>query len=86
MICVYKKRSIEWIWVECAKIVCHGDGLIHDGQKEGIRTFCTLDSNPFNDVYSIFMLSVILIMRIEWKELKTDENVIGCDLESIRFL
>ena len=46
----------------------------------------TLDSNPFNDVYSIFMLSVILIMRIEWKELKTDENVIGCDLESIRFL
>ena len=40
------------------------------------------DSNPFNDVYSIFMLSVILIMRIEWKELKTDENVFGCDLES----
>ena len=31
MICVYKKRSIEWIWVECAKIACHGDGLIHNG-------------------------------------------------------
>ena len=82
MICVHGTRSIEWIWVECAKIACHGDGLIHDGQKERIRTFCTLDSNPFNDVYSIFMLSVILIMRIEWKELKTDENVFGCDLES----
>ena len=77
-----KSRSIEWIWVECAKIACHGDGLIHDGQKERIRTFCTLDSNLFNDVNSIFMLSVILIMRIEWKELKTDENVFGCDLES----
>ena len=54
-----------------------------DDRKEEERT---MDSNPFNDVYSIFMLSVILIMRIEWKELKTDENVIGCDLESIRFL
>ena len=31
MICVYKSRSIEWIWVECAKIACHGDGLIHNG-------------------------------------------------------
>ena len=31
MICVYISRSIEWIWVECAKIACHGDGLIHDG-------------------------------------------------------
>ena len=53
-----------------------------DDRKEGR----TLDFNPFNNVYSIYMLSVILIMRIEWKELKTDENVIGCDLESIRFL
>ena len=50
-----------------------------DDRKEEERT---MDSNPFNDVYSIFMLSVILIMRIEWKELKTDENVFGCDLES----
>ena len=56
------------------------------GRKEK-RTFCTLDSNPFNDVYSILMLSVIMIMRIEWKESKwIGENVIGCDLESIRFL
>ena len=86
MICVYKSRSIEWIWVECAKIACHGDGLIHDGQKERIRTFCTLDSNPFNDVYSIYMLSVIMIMRTEWKESKMDEDVNGWDLESIRFL
>ena len=70
MICVHGTRSIEWIWVECAKIACHGDGLIHDGQKERIRTFCTLDSNPFNDVYSIFMLSVILIMRTEWERIK----------------
>ena len=31
MICVYISRSIEWIWVECAKIACHGDGLIHNG-------------------------------------------------------
>ena len=31
VICVYKTRSIEWILVECAKIACHGDGLIHDG-------------------------------------------------------
>ena len=31
VISVYILRSIEWIWVECAKIVCHGDGLIHDG-------------------------------------------------------
>ena len=46
------------------------------------RTFCTLDSNPFNDVYSILILFVIMIMRNEWKELKTDENVIGCDLKS----
>ena len=51
------------------------------GRKEG-RTLSALDSNPFNDVYSIYMLSVILIMRTEWKELKTDENVFGCDLES----
>ena len=50
-----------------------------DDRKEEERT---MDSNPFNDVYSIFMLSVILIMRIEWKESKTDENVFGCDLES----
>ena len=35
MISVYKLRSIEWIWVECAKIVCHGDGLKQDRQKEG---------------------------------------------------
>ena len=28
---VPKSRSIEWMWVECAKIVCHGDGLIHNG-------------------------------------------------------
>ena len=31
MICVYISRSIEWMWVECAKIACHVDGLIHDG-------------------------------------------------------
>ena len=30
----------------------------------------TIDSNPFNDVYSIYMLSVIMIMRTEWKESK----------------
>ena len=35
MICIYISRSIEWIWVECAKIVCHGDGLKQDRQKEG---------------------------------------------------
>ena len=64
---------IPWRWIDTWWMI---------GRKEER----TLDSNPFNDVYSIFMLSVILIMRIEWKELKTDENVIGCDLESIRFL
>ena len=35
-----------------------------EGRKEG-RTFSTLDSNPFNDVYSMLMLSVIMIMRNE---------------------
>ena len=52
-----------------------------DKRKEE-RTFSALDSNPFNDVYSIYMLSVIMIMRTEWKESKTDENEFGCDLES----
>ena len=73
MICVFKSRSIEWKWVECAKIACHGDGLLHDGWKEGRkegRTFSTLDSNPFNDMHSIFMLSVIIIMRIESKRIR----------------
>ena len=26
-------RSIERIWIECAKTACHGDGLIQDRQK-----------------------------------------------------
>ena len=46
------------------------DWYMMDDRKEEKRAFCTLDSNPFNDVYSIIMLSVIMIMRIEWKELK----------------
>ena len=29
-----KKRSIEWIWVECAKIACHGDELFHIERKD----------------------------------------------------
>ena len=38
--------------------------------KEEKRTFSALDSNPFNDVYSIFMPSMIMIMRIEWERIK----------------
>ena len=45
------------------------DCYMMDDRKEEERT---MDSNPFNDVYSIFMLTVILTMRIGWKELKTD--------------
>ena len=83
MICVYKgiywmnmswmcEDCIPWRWIDTWWMI---------GRKEK-RTFCTLDSNPFNDVYSILILFVIMIMRNEWKELKTDENVIGCDLKS----
>ena len=42
------------------------DWYTMDDRKEGR----TLDFNPFNNVYSIYMLSVIMIMRIEWKESK----------------
>ena len=62
-------RSIERIWIECAEIAYHEDWLIHDGQKRR-KEKRTLDSNPFNDVYSIFMLSVIMIIRIEWERIK----------------
>ena len=63
---MFIKGSIEWILVECAKIACHGDELLHDKQKrkEG-RTLSALDSNLFNDVYSIYMPFMIMIMRIE---------------------
>ena len=65
---------ILWRWIDTQWMI---------GRKEGR----TIDSNPFNDVYSIYMLSVIMIMRIEWKESKwIGENVINCDLESFRFL
>ena len=48
---------MPWRWIDTQWMI---------GRKEGR----TLDSNPFNNVYSIYMLSVILIMRIEWKESK----------------
>ena len=38
--------------------------------KKGKEEKRTLDSNPFNDMYSIFMPSMIMIMRIEWERIK----------------
>ena len=53
---------MPWRWIDTQWMI---------GRKEG-RTFSALDSNPFNDVYSIYMLSVILIMRTEWERDKLD--------------
>ena len=62
------------------------DWYTMDDRKEGRkekRTFCTLDSNFFNDMHLIFMplMIMIMIMRTEWERIIMDENVIGCDLE-----
>ena len=50
--------------------------------KEEKKAFSVWDSNPFNDVYSIFIPSMIMILRTEWKESKWNGIEIGCDLES----
>ena len=60
--------NMGWMCEDC--IPWRWTVLYWKKRKEEKRTFSALDSNPFNDVYSIFMPSMIMIMRIEWERIK----------------
>ena len=59
---------IIWMYKDCIlwRLI---DTWWTKNRKDG-RTFSALDSNPFNDVHSMLMLSVIIIMRNEKERIK----------------